>query len=135
MSRFTAGQRVTLNTDEPYHKYSFGEKTYKNSVWTEINREQVFVIKSLSPDEVGDVKVWPENAESDHEQTYLNIECLSLVDEPDKPTVDSEKIANLIRDYARDLDKAIALKTMIPGVSSTGFLAQFLMEYTQLENK
>lgn len=131
MSKFRVNDLVVLNTNRPYHRTSSGERVYKNDYWVEDRGINTAFVVVKEADEVGDVRLIPEGDENDAEAMYINEKCLDL---NNKPAV-AKTVDALISEHAHKLDEAIANGTMVPHLSSIGFLAQFLMEYTQLENK
>lgn len=133
MPKFQLRDLVVLNTNEPYHRRMNGERIYKNEYWVEDRGINTAFVVMKEADEVGDVRLIPEGAENDWEAMYINENCLDLKNKPAVTNDGPKTVDILISEHAHKLDEAIANGTMVPHLSSIGFLAEFLIEYKRLE--
>ena len=132
MPDFKAGDKVRLKSD-PY--YMDGDTTEMHTSLGRVfrnNPHTVFVVDS-GPDHDGDYYIYTEDQD---DSGYANGACLKPEQEPepepDLSAKDPEAVYNLVLVAAKELDEAIANGTMVPRLSSLGFLVEFVRNYESL---
>lgn len=123
---FATGSIVRVNTSEPYwHDLDERESKRYHSSYDALMKHPNALWKIIDMDRTGDAKV--QLTTDDFVTDWVSMDCLEVASNVGVNDVDS-----LLREHAAKLDDAIAKGTMVPGLSSLGFIATLLSDYERI---